>query len=171
MSTTIQNKSNLAFVDPDTYEAVDTRPLSFFEEGDIGTVRMSVLESLPNAEVEPIDVEDILDRRTRAVQLSEPRANKEQEPAALIIGAAQLAAKLRATVVCTLVGTWSAIEDEKTWLFRGLSMHHLGRAPLESRRSYPLADFFKPVEYSWSEADFEADQVLKVFNERTHADS
>lgn len=36
--------------------------------------------------------------------------------------------------------------------------------------SYPVADFFKPVEYNWRLTDFEADQALKIFNEHTNAD-
>ena len=37
-------------------------------------------------------------------------------------------------------------------------------------REPPVADFMEPVEYAWTEAGFEARQVLKRYSEQSHAD-
>jgi hypothetical protein len=43
-----------------------------------------------------------------------------------------------------------------------------GNGPAD--RELPIADFMEPVEYSWTEAGFEARQALKSYCEETHAD-
>ena len=157
----------------DLYSAADTRSLIWFQEGDIGTARKMMLESLLSARVEAGHLEDILDDRTRARQLCEQRVGQEAEPWPILHAASRQAASLRATVVCALVGAWTAVEGQKTrpiGLLRRSLMHELGHAAMQSRRSYSVADFFKPVEYNWSETDYEADQALKTFSEQTHAD-
>ncbi len=35
---------------------------------------------------------------------------------------------------------------------------------------YPIADFYKPLEYPWSEVQYEADQALRQYIEGSHAD-
>ncbi len=36
---------------------------------------------------------------------------------------------------------------------------------------YPVADFYKPVEYNWTDTAAEVDQALVSFSGQTHADS
>ncbi len=47
-------------------------------------------------------------------------------------------------------------------------------APANGTRSspneYPVADFYDPVHFVWSEESFEARQALKRYSEATHAD-
>ncbi len=40
-----------------------------------------------------------------------------------------------------------------------------------ANQELPIADFLEPVEYTWTEAGFEARQALKRYSEETHADS
>jgi hypothetical protein len=39
-----------------------------------------------------------------------------------------------------------------------------------TRSEYPVADFYKPLQLTWSEADFEVEKALKAFTEGNHAD-
>jgi hypothetical protein len=45
-------------------------------------------------------------------------------------------------------------------------------SPPGKRRNgeYPIADFYKPLEYAWSEVQYEADRALKEYIEGSHAD-
>ncbi len=39
----------------------------------------------------------------------------------------------------------------------------------ERNGEYPIADFYKPLEYAWSEVPYEADQALKQYIEGSQA--
>ena len=41
---------------------------------------------------------------------------------------------------------------------------------LPRTEAYPVADFYEPVEYGWTEAGYEVRQALKRYSEATHAD-
>ena len=41
------------------------------------------------------------------------------------------------------------------------------RSPTEA---YPVADFYEPVEFGWTQAGYEVRQALKRYSEATHAD-
>ena len=40
----------------------------------------------------------------------------------------------------------------------------------KGEEEYPIADFYKPLEYGWSEAQYQADQAIKEYIEGSHGD-
>jgi hypothetical protein len=46
----------------------------------------------------------------------------------------------------------------------------VGKENSDGLEAYPVADFYDPIRFSWTEGTYEIRQILKRYSEATHAD-
>jgi hypothetical protein len=140
----------------------DTKPIPFVSEADAASTqdRLGRLSEPPEAGRGRIDT-------SGGEAVAEGRVAPSTAIRRELIGVqavALLIARLRAQTEDSLSRPVPLVEFHQ----ESATAHTNGSRAAD--REPPVADFMEPVDYTWTEAGFEARQALKRYSEQTHAD-